>query len=606
MKKALFILIFLAATLVSLSQNQKLYVVFGNFDRDTTNNVITDFYDQLYYQPMTELMNFGELVTSLPFTDATFKDHKITDFDVAVFPMGKYPLNWSTPGGIKVIDKIMEMVNAGKDVVIIGNAILWWALDGSSGSYGKDPKVQNLLQNILGINYLGRIPTAHQSGPNQITFDGFIAFGAQKDPVTQGYRKHCNMIYTESNVTNEAWRYYTSIDAFKLKSDSKYIPIDYLNVDKNDTILGTRTTYNNSKIVFWSISFDIACEKLHFEYALRGALLWFVQDKPMPWPFLQLQENPVLFGSVEVGSSIEKEIKVKNFGTQVLNITKASIEEWEDPPNTFEIVESDIPIQLKTLEEATVKVKFSPTENRDYKDFLAFESNAYNGESISADLQGTGGKPTEQGPKLALSDSTWDFGKLKLGKNDVKIVKLISSGTSQLIIEGIDFVQNDDNAYDFIEGSSDTPIVLETEATHDLKIRFMPTKTGQKFTAKVKITTNGKISEREKYITLTGEAEPPSSVYSSSADINGLFSASLMPIEKNGEISINIINNSSSRLDLATSLHDITGRKIKSMSSIIEETSIIDLNTSNLSSGAYFIIIEAGGKKAILPVMITE
>lgn len=484
--------------------DEKIFVVFENFDRDTINNTVYDFYNQLYRDPLQVMPNFGVLVESLPFSDATFANHKITDYRAAFFPVGRYPLTWSTPGGIRLIDKIMEMIDAGKDVVIIGNNILWWSLDAASGSYGKDPKVNNLLTNILGIKYDGKFQTSHVEG-STIYFDGFVAYGTRQDTVVQGYRKHCNMIYTENNATNEAWRYYTHIDVFKLKNDPRLIPMEHLNDENAETLVGMRTQYNGSKIAIWSISYDITCEKLHTQFGLWGSLVWFMSGKTLPWPYLEFFDNPLAFDEVQINSPFIKETKIRNYGEQDLVIEKMEIEGWEEK-GVFEIVEGGGQMTLKPMQEHTIKVKFIPFEKKTYSDYLSITSNAWNGEYVSIELTGTGDQKSQQGPKLAMSVDTLDYGIIKLGKRGIEEVTLSSVGTSQLIIEDIELVENEDNAYDFLDGTSDTPLVLEPGESHVVRIRFFPVVKDVVFRGKILVKTNGKVGERENYFYLKGMA----------------------------------------------------------------------------------------------------
>ena len=81
-----------------------------------------------------------------------FTNHSITDFDIAIFPMGDNALTYSS-GGYSVISTINTMLAANKRVILIGRRMLTnqYASGGSS-----DPTVDDFFSRQLGLQFLPR------------------------------------------------------------------------------------------------------------------------------------------------------------------------------------------------------------------------------------------------------------------------------------------------------------------------------------------------------------------------------------------------------------------------------------------------------------------
>jgi len=162
------------------------YVIFNNMDAIS---------DSAYYIPIQQMPEYKDDFISLSFSNSTFETYKITDFDLAIFPIGDNALNTATDSKLVnvIISKIKEMIDAGKKVIIFSRRALWYAFNTDPlADGGKDPSTILFLSNTLGIQYLSTFSIAVTQGLNT-TYSGFVAKGTAKDPIGVGNNKPCNI-----------------------------------------------------------------------------------------------------------------------------------------------------------------------------------------------------------------------------------------------------------------------------------------------------------------------------------------------------------------------------------------------------------------------------
>lgn len=509
MKKllTLFLLVFSFAWANGLKaqEDKPLYLIFNDIEVLLNNGgvEITNAMD-LYVKPVEDHIQFGKYVIDLPFNDQTLANYEITDFDAVIFPMGDKSLDYSTAGGVRVMDLIKDLQEAGKGVVIIGRELL---------SQMTSPDVRAFFEDELGIEYMGTVPVSHQTG-STIHFDGFTMIGPINDTITGGLRKICNQIYTHNNVTNEAWVYRREIEAFRIKEGAISLPIDTKTVSygdeydqrlkMTDTILGLRARTDNNKIVMWSVTFDVTCQKLYMGYHLQSAIQWFSEDFLWPEQKLVFSKNRIDFGATNLDFPATRAVDIVNMGRKPLHIDKIYIDDFSEDPEYFTIAKGggDEDIMLVPEQRHTVEILFAPDEERDFSSYLTVESDADNGKMISIDLLGRGGKDVEHGPVIAALDTIVDYGRLTQGELTFKNIVLKNMGSAPLLIDIIEFVENDDEAFSAEVGEFDTPFYIQPEDTHHVTIRFLPVVKGKTYNAKVRFHSNGK-NEKNYYVDLT-------------------------------------------------------------------------------------------------------
>ena len=82
-------LIFSVSVSYSQTADGKYYIVFTNFEDQMAGDVeITNLFDLCYWDKLTEDVGLRKYIVKRPFGASTFAEKDITEYDVAVFPMG--------------------------------------------------------------------------------------------------------------------------------------------------------------------------------------------------------------------------------------------------------------------------------------------------------------------------------------------------------------------------------------------------------------------------------------------------------------------------------------------------------------------------------------
>ena len=480
--------VFVSWNTANAQTKTKYYILFDNFDDQKdwdSDSIITNLIDLYYWEPMTKDFLFSPYVERAPFSAATFNKRAITEYDVAVFPMGVTNGLDVTVGGVKVIDKIFEMINAGKTVIIIGNAVVY------KGFNGGDPKVKEFLSNYLGIQY----PLTNQyvlqgrlSFTDGSTYWGGSIDGIEGDPIAKGYDKVINVKY---KVAGGGWtepvRYYPNIDVMGLKPDSKSIGFEFVkkvgvgltdSVDVSDLKMwtGIRHEEGTARVVLWTTNFDIVNPYYRNDYhiAYMAAFQWGTRDIPKPEKYVLTENLKVDFGRVEPGSKKYKTFAFQNWGRTPLSVTGMEIFGLSEEV-VYRIVEGGDPVKLDPMEIHTMNLEFAPINTVVYEDGLDVFSDATNGD-LNIDLYGIGGENTEFGPKIVVSEEPIDFGTVQYGQYIEKNISVGNVGDSDLDIYEIDMVNDANKLFSFPQ-TIKLPIVIKPGGTWYFKVRFTPADT---------------------------------------------------------------------------------------------------------------------------------
>ena len=516
--KLILLLIILSLGLIeSLAQNKtKYYILFDNFEDQKAGDVtITNLIDLCYWDPMSTDVIFGPYCERAPFSAATFNKRDITEYDVAVFPMGTSLGLDAQVDGIRVIDKIEQMIKAGKSVMIIGNAVL---LNGFGPNASQ--KTKEFLRDFMGIDY----PISNkyiENGRLKLT-SGNTIFGAyidgkEGDPVSKGFDKVINQQY---NLNNGGFRppirYYLSIDVFKIRPGSKAVAFDQVSVVWNDSLdkktyemyTGVRREEGTARVALWTTNFDIAntWHTLHYTEALMGGFEWATNDIPRPEKYILAENMQVNFGKVEPGSKGYKSIAFQNFGRTPLTVKKSTVADLEEP-GIFTIIEGGGSVKLNPLEIHTLNVQFTPKSPKTYTDAIDVESDATNG-MLSIELYGIGGDKVEHGPKIQVTDLPVNFGTVPYTEYSEKQIGISSVGDQDLVVEKLEFLDDANKFFSFPKIMK-VPITIKPGTTYYFVVRFTPLDSnGGSYTGKIYIESNGLNQGGKAIIELVAKGAP--------------------------------------------------------------------------------------------------
>ncbi|MDQ1267249.1 MAG: Choice-of-anchor protein [Bacteroidota bacterium] len=365
------------------------YILFRNFD--------PAFSELLYFYHFQNEPEFKDDFISADFSRSFFENNKITDFEVAVFPLGNVALDAVIQGtSISPLSVIKEMLDSGKRVIIIGRVIFYAA------SIGNNQELKDFLGKTLALDYLGLQKTS-DTFDTQIKYQYYYSKGHIKDPVTLASRKFCNgklLNSSDGSVICEVplSQCYHNIDVFKTSDTSVSKEMDHYIKEDTDPVseklVGTRSVLNKGKLVLWSIGFENYCQDNDRRFVLISAIRWLMQDAPKQGAILEFYENKLDFGFVKPGDTSTKDAIILNTGIDTLRISKIFLEEWTDP-GIYQIVSGGDAVDVEPGGQHLVSIKFSPKDPTEYNDFLNIQSNAanYSGEA-SIQLAGRGDDTT--------------------------------------------------------------------------------------------------------------------------------------------------------------------------------------------------------------------
>ncbi len=477
------------STLVAMGANKKYYIVFTNFDDPNmgieTDHGVVPVAEYLYYESVLENVITRDYVTKASFNAATAST--ILDYDVAIFPMWVTSLNVSVDG-VRVWDKIKEMLDNGKSVVVIGDMVVSQSVGSNAPS-----DIRSFFENELGISYSGATPFSNVGTPS----GSFVLKAVDNDPVGWGYKKQCNIIYGENGVPPQPpIKWYNAAEFFSLKSGAKAVGferVDSVGLQPAQAGLwaGARWEKGTARFVLWSVSFTAACgvHVDHMRVCVPRAIIWATRDIARPEAYCLFEANTIDFGIAQIGVPKTKSMKITNFGRTPLTISEFEFSGFIDDPEIYTISEGNETVTLQPLEDHTIYVDFKPKEKEAYEELLDVVNNGSNG-TQTITLKGRGGEGIDNVPVIKLNNPM-TIGSVPYGQNTIKNVEIRNVGKAGLIIEKLPFwTENSSKAFSF-EGNVKVPITVMPENTAYLPIKFVALdKAGGTYTGEVVFLSN--------------------------------------------------------------------------------------------------------------------
>lgn len=587
-------------TSLSLSQDKK-YIFFNNFDPEYAQSAYLD-----NFQSYDGLIDYAPYVLSVPFNDATFAQHPITDFDLAIFPMGDYPLNYKS-GNSSVIKKIKKMIDAGKNVLITGRQILYRALAPSGGD--KDPEVIDFLENTMGIEYIKRKKVYKVEG-NTTTWWSFIIHGHFGDPIGKSIRKGCNMTYNGWDPL----AYVMSLDVFFSKYKDKYFQVEHFiyhdGLERNDTIVATRTEIGKSRVVLYAMGFEAFAGAVPRGSLLHRCMVWTLGNIKPDGAVLQFDPVYMDFERVQIDSTRELPLTIKNIGKKDLVITETSF--FDNPDDAFKITEgeiksSDTPVTLKTDETHFMKVSFTPKNKVDYAALLSIYSNSVTGNIKDINCLGIGGQETT-GPKIETNFGKFiDFGKLRKGRSKTVNLTFYNPGEKELTVQTckMDTSMRDHDLFTFAQVLN-TPFFVQPGDSIIVKVKFAAVNDETRiYKGKIIIECDA-LNDPAFDIKMQGEIIEFTDV---DDNHNNPASLQVLPNPVNGNefhIRLDVKQSIDTHLDMY--ITDMLGNRVAEIitGQVSEELNTFTADASQLSSGVYFIVADIGLKRIIKRMIVSR
>lgn len=571
-------------------------ILFNNLDKFWPN-----------YMKVIENSEYSNTTSAVSFSTQWFNDNKIEDFDLFIFPVGDYPLNAEDDGGTRIIDKINEILDAGKKVFITGSAIFY------AQSQLKDNDVETFLTNRMGCQYLGR-----QAILQNNTYKYFWAKGHPGDPVSISSYKFCNGKLTQSDGNNTVicetpqMGLVESIDLFRSKNQDIFMPVDHFIWEKehsyDEKLVGIKIheEEKNAKALLWSLPFQSFCSWNDWERSITYGIKWLLMtDINEDGPLLTFDIKKLDFGHVNIGEDKLREVNVMNIGNESLRITGVEFAEFS-PPGTFKIISgNNFPINLNQNEQHQFLIRFTPKTEESFREYIDFLSN--DPEMKSLELLGVGGAGTGSRIEVELADNFLDFGTVEPNKSLALDLYVKNTGNQDLWIRTIDLKHrnNEDKIFQIVQGGNYDTYITPGKSLL-VKVRFSP-RQEIIYTDSIMIWSNA-INEEYTIISIKGQGGIVESVDEKELMPLGLlsFSVSPNPISDLAKMSFNVGGSTPKMLEIT--INDQLGKKVANvMKCLVSPGEYTEhFNTRMLSSGLYYLVITSDGQTTTLPVLISK
>lgn len=502
--------VFMTFSSVILSSQEKYYILFDNMEdqKDHEGTVISNLIDICYWDFLEVNPKYQPYLVRAPFSGSTLSKYDLTKMDVAIFILGKGKGLSHVQNGIKVLDKVKEMLDAGKRVAVIGSNVL------SQDMGGSDQEAKSFWQNELGVDAFYTLDLTLERGGPPPMVDPFEIQGVEES-VSGGWPKYCNGIFGRNGIEpREPVRWYESAEFHTMKQNTEVIPIDRLmvpdGINGKKVYSGVQANVGNGKIVVWTLNFDIAGVDVgHFQNGFNAAMSWFTEDIPTPESFMRYSPTTLDFKVVNENQVKTEVLTIKNYGKKPFDVTDIYLSEPELFGDAFEILDSEqLPITLKTYESVSFRLKFAPKEQKIYETTIEIETNAANVQKAVIDIRGSGGIIEDFGPELTMSNYSIDFGNVTAKSSTKLPMEFINSGTMNLFIQTMEFLENTDESF-LVHTLYELPHMIAPGDKWTLVINFFPSTPDKEYKARIKISSNA-LNEQAgiTYVYLNGITNP--------------------------------------------------------------------------------------------------
>jgi hypothetical protein len=222
----------------------------------------------------------------------------------------------------------------------------------------------------------------------------------------------------------------------------------------------------------------------------------------------------LLFGSVPVGSSVNRNVIIRNLGRRELQVTGVVIADGDVRQFSKTIPANDLPGVLNPASETFLTVSYAPDAGQPHSSRLQIASSDSSSPEINVVLNGQG-----IAPLICIEPTRLDFGTVVAGVPVVHSFKLTNCGLMPLEIYNFAMQQNPPSSPDFSLVSPPTAtLTLEPDQFLDVAVQYFP-QTGGSDAGGVDIFSND------------ARSDPTKSFYTGTVELLGNASALVCDIE---------------------------------------------------------------------------
>ncbi len=206
-------------------------------------------------------------------------------------------------------------------------------------------------------------------------------------------------------------------------------------------------------------------------------------------------------------------------------------------------------------------------------------------------------------PKIAVSQSTLNFGTININSNKDMTVVVSNTGNAELSITGANLTGVDSPSFAVVGGapSTSSPIRIAAGQTHTMTVRFAPSAVKNNYAAVLGFASN---STESATVQLRGAAIDPTSVETDVVSETGAIrltlnganpvtSASSVKVVANGTVEVSVV--------------DANGRTVATLlNGAVNGAQTVALNADNFASGMYTLVATNGADRAVLTVVVAR
>ncbi|MFH1052069.1 MAG: choice-of-anchor D domain-containing protein [bacterium] len=451
--------------------------------------------------------------------------------------------------------QINTAINEGVNVFMLGTII----------ANSTDNSVKSMLSNA-GVQFLKQ--AFQGAGDGKINIIGY-----QGDAISNGFDQPCTLINYLA-------------PALKAVGTTAQPFLRFKNVD---TVVAVHSMVGETKVIVLGLN-PFAIGDTYARNNLIGKCFEWLQGNG---PSISCSED-LSFTSTEAGQTSEQTLTLENKGKSPLNITDVEVE--YDYSNVFS-VKGNKSFTIPAGETYDLVMEFKPSYAVQYDSWIRIYSNAENAPIKQVNLEGRGTQASA-GPVISLNVEEINFVDVAVGGTETKSFRINNTGNQALNVTNITVP----GAYAPLFTIDPTAFTVAAGASQDVEVTFNPSDV-------LSVETNLTISSNNK----SGAVQMPINANSIVGVDDGTQASALInlfagPNPFSGNSNLEFTLNGDMSLQVEIDLIDATGRTVKEITNKTFEpgTYNFSLNSSNLSSGTYYIVAKTKDTTEQLQIVVVK
>lgn len=562
----------------AMTENSKYGVYIDANNYTGTNSIYTAL------KTTEQGRNTVYLPFSTPIFDAYNKYFDIVGFSAtSLYPNYEHPNFFTKPQ----IDAMNSTIAAGKHLFVFSDGTGWFAQQNIPEIAEHIQASKSFLTN-LGVE-LNHQQVRYTISGSTISFEKFNANGVALDSVG-------NNIGLAFNNSNQVMSPFS--ESFTIKNPGTIKSLFY-NIPEDETA-AFRLQKGKSKIAYFGFAMESDLNSNMRKNLMQNMVNWMIGKVEYIDPEILTDKSSVNFGEVVIGDSTTQELEIYNLGKADLKINALDFAYNDD--KAYSVV--DFPAEgLTIVPDASVKITimFKPVADKNYTtQFLNIKSNDPKRPNEPIQMIGTGKLGEATGPRVKYETTLVDFGDVIQTKE--MAFQVTNTGVSDLEFTNVEFIENTDDAFSFVNLSLATVAPNETK-----EVKVLVQITEEKiYTAKVQLTCNDPLNPVG-VVALNANGTPETGDVGEESAFK-MLSVTVGPNPMTNYATINYSIEGNTNQNVYMALINSAGQEEALLinGEVAPGTYTMPFDASTLASGAYYIIAKSGNYSAQVPVTVIK